>query len=87
MSEYLEKNKNKRILFLELGVGRLTPMFIQEPFWHLTAALPDAYYVSVNNKYNFLPQEIEQNGIVIVDDIAKVLQNVRSVLEGGIKNA
>ena len=87
MSEYLKKNKNKRILFLELGVGRLTPMFIQEPFWHLTAALPDAYYVSVNDKYNFLPQEIEQKGIVIVDDIAKVLQNVRSILEGGLENA
>ena len=63
----------------------MTPMFIQEPFWHLTGALPDAYYVSVNDKYNLLPKEIEEKGIVIVDDIAKVLQDVRTVLEGGLE--
>ena len=62
-----------------------TPMFIQEPFWHLTAALPNAYYVSVNDKYNLLPKEIEEKGIVIVDDIAKVLGDVRAVLEGGLE--
>ena len=85
MSKYLEKNKNKRLLFIELGVGRMTPMFIQEPFWHLTGTLPDAYYVSVNDKYNLLPKEIEEKGIVIVDDIAKVLGDVRAVLEGGLE--
>lgn len=85
MSKYLENNKNKRLLFIELGVGRMTPMFIQEPFWHLTGTLPDAYYVSVNDKYNLLPKEIEEKGIVIVDDIAKVLGDVRAVLEGGLE--
>ena len=49
MSKYLENYKNKRLLFIELGVGRMTPMFIQEPFWHLTGTLPDAYYVCVND--------------------------------------
>ena len=85
ISNYLVKNKNKRLLFIELGVGRMTPMSIQEPFWHLTAALPNAYYVSVNDKYNLLPKEIEEKGIVIVDDIAKVLGDVRAVLEGGLE--
>ncbi|MFR0771400.1 MAG: hypothetical protein ACLSH6_04680 [Limosilactobacillus pontis] len=27
---------DQHLLFLELGVGRMTPMFIQEPFWALT---------------------------------------------------
>lgn len=63
ISDYLEKNKNKRVLFLELGVGRMTPMFIQEPFWHLSAAFPDSYYISVNDRYNLLPKEIEDKGI------------------------
>ena len=36
LNAFLKANKNKKILFLELGVGRMTPMFIQEPFWQMT---------------------------------------------------
>lgn len=62
-------------MFLELGVGRMTPMFIQEPFWNLTLSLPHARYIAVNNKYDFLPQQIEDKGMTIVGDIAKVLRD------------
>ena len=82
ISRYLDKNKNKKLLFIELGVGRLTPMFIQEPFWNLTASLKDAFYISVNNQYDFLPEQIEEKGIMIVEDIAKVLEDVRKKMEG-----
>ena len=83
ISKYLEKNKSRKLLFLELGVGRMTPMFIQEPFWHLTATLPNANYISVNDRYRLLPKQIEHKGMVIMDDIAKVLLDVRTVLERG----
>lgn len=76
ISKYIQKNTDKKILFLELGVGRLTPMFIQEPFWNLTLNLPDAYYISVNAEYDFLPEQIEDKGIVIRGDIGKVLKDV-----------
>lgn len=75
ISDFLEKNMNKKILFLELGVGRMTPMFIQEPFWQLTKKLENSYYISINNKYDFLPEAIEDRGMVILDDIAKVLED------------
>ncbi len=29
ISDYILKNQNKKILFIELGVGRMTPVFIQ----------------------------------------------------------
>jgi NAD-dependent SIR2 family protein deacetylase len=48
INDFLHENMNKKILFLELGVGRMTPMFIQEPFWNLTYQLPDAFYITVN---------------------------------------
>ena len=48
LNAFLKTNKNKKILFLELGVGRMTPMFIQEPFWQMTYAWPDAYYITIN---------------------------------------
>ncbi|MDO4281555.1 MAG: NAD-dependent protein deacetylase, partial [Peptococcaceae bacterium] len=45
ISRYVLDHKEGRMLFLELGVGRMTPMFIQEPFWHLTHNYPDARYI------------------------------------------
>ena len=75
ISKYIMNNKEKKILFMELGVGRMTPMFIQEPFWNLTLNLPDAYYIAVNAQYDFLPKDIEEKGMVIKGDIAKVLKD------------
>ena len=74
-SRYILKHKDEKILFLELGVGRMTPMFIQEPFWNLTLSFPKARYIAVNDRYDFLPEEIEEKGMVIVADIARVLQD------------
>lgn len=50
VNEFIDTHKKEKMLFLELGVGRMTPMFIQEPFWNLTYQLPDAYYISINPK-------------------------------------
>lgn len=80
-SDFIEAHAGERLLFLELGVGRLTPMFIQEPFWQLTAKLENARYLGVNDKYDFLPVDIEDKGMTIVGDIAKVLHDVRVLME------
>ena len=77
ISDYILQNKDKKLLLIELGVGRMTPMFIQEPFWALTGSLPDARYISVNDKYAFLPEQIEDKGLAITGDIGKVLEDVR----------
>ena len=74
INEFLQQNKNGRILFLELGVGRMTPMFIQEPFWNLTYQLPQAYYITINPKDALLPKQLAQKGQAIKEDIADVLR-------------
>ncbi len=74
INEFLEQNKEKKILFLELGVGRMTPMFIQEPFWNLTYSLPQAFYITINPKDAILPQALIEKGIAIKEDISTVLQ-------------
>ena len=79
------EHKEKKILFLEFGVGRMTPMFIQEPFWNLTLSLPRARYIAVNDKYDFLPRQLEDKGMVIVADIAKVLRDAKETMENGEK--
>ena len=83
ISRYVLEHKDSKILFLELGVGRMTPMFIQEPFWNMTLSFPHARYIAVNNKYDFLPKQLEDNGMTIVADIAQVLRDARNTMESG----
>lgn len=73
INDFLTVNKEKKLLFLELGVGRMTPMFIQEPFWNLTYQLPNAYYISINPKDALLPEKIAKKGTAMKEDIAVVL--------------
>ena len=61
-------------------VGRITSAFIQEPFWALAAQLPQAGYIAVNNKTQFLPCAIEDWGLAVRADIADVLADVRKTL-------
>lgn len=56
-------------------------MFIQEPFWNLTFGLKQAKYIAVNDQYDFLPKQIEEKGMVIVNDIAAVLQDTASKMK------
>ena len=81
ISDYIRENGNKKLLLIELGVGRMTPMFIQEPFWSLTYSLPDTRYISVNAEYAFLPRQIEDKGMAVRGDIARVLKDVRDEMK------
>lgn len=81
ISDDIEKHlHDKHVLFLELGVGQMTPMFIQESFWALTNNLPGAFDVMVNRNYQFLPAQIEDKGVAIKGDLARVLKDVRAQL-------
>lgn len=44
---FLRKNHNRRILFLELGVGWNTPGIIKYPFQKMAASLPEARLISI----------------------------------------
>ena len=87
ISRYVLEHKDWKILFLELGVGRMTPMFIQEPFWNLTLSFPHARYIGINDKYDFLPKQLEDKGMTIVADIGNVLRDARNTMENGDGNS
>ena len=74
---FLEENKNKHILFLELGVGANTPMIIKYPFWQMTIENEKAIYVCINYGETFCPQEIEDRSICIDGDIASILEAIK----------
>jgi len=74
-NQFLIENQRKKILFLELGVGRMTPMFIQEPFWNYTYQMPQAFYITINPEDALLPQELNNKGLAIKEDIGRVLED------------
>lgn len=75
--EFLRENKDKHILFLELGVGANTPVIIKYPFWQMTKENEKAVYACVNYGEAFCPKEIEDRSICIDADIEKVLDEIR----------
>lgn len=72
-TDFLWRNEGRRILFLELGVGRNTPAIIKYPFWRLTAQNPKATYVCINLGEAACPDEIRERGICIDGDIGGVI--------------
>lgn len=86
ISRYVLAHKEEKVLFLELGVGRITPMFIQEPFWNLTLSFPRARHIGINDTYDFLPKQLEDKGMTIVADIGKALRDARAAMENGEGN-
>lgn len=73
---FIEETQGKKAIFLELGVGMMTPMFIKEPFMNLTYNNPQASYITINPKHAFVPKEIEGQSIAVQEDIAKVMKDI-----------
>lgn len=76
--EFINENKNKKILFLELGVGFNTPGIIRYPFEEFVYNMKKAHLIRINTEYAEIPEEIENKGISIKGDISKVLGGIAS---------
>lgn len=46
--QFLDENKDKKVLYLEIGVGHTTPQFIKHPFWKMTEENEQALFVTMN---------------------------------------
>ena len=73
-SRFLNEHQNKKILFLELGVGYNTPGIIKYPFWQMTYRNPKAAYACINYGDMAAPKEIADRSICIDGDIGEVLR-------------
>lgn len=76
--DFLKENLQKKILFLELGVGGNTPGIIKYPFWKMTFESPKAHYVFVNKEV-IIPKDIEEKSLGIEGDILDVLKDTYAV--------
>lgn len=75
--DFIRRNGNSHILYLELGVGMNTPGIIKYPFWQMTAKNKNAVYCSVNSELSYVPTEIQNQSVVIRNDIARVLEECK----------
>lgn len=74
LNAFLEDHMNKKVLFLELGVGSMTPMFIKQPFWNYTYQWPGgATYVPITLGHAVVPEEISARSLPFDAEIDKVL--------------
>ena len=76
-SRFLTAHQDRKILFLELGVGYNTPVIIKYPFWQMTAKNPRAVYACVNYGDAAAPGEIAKQAICIDRDIGSVLKKLK----------
>ena len=74
--DFLNKNKDDRIVFLELGVGGNTPGIIKYPFWNMTYSNPKAKYICINKGEAEVSGEIEKQSICVNSDIWEFLQSL-----------
>lgn len=77
--DFLRRHENLKVVFLELGVGRNTPVIIKYPFCNMTARNPKATYVCINYGESAAPEAIEKQSICLDADIAEVLQDLSSL--------
>ena len=75
-ADFVGKYADKRIVFLELGVGSNTPIIIKYPFWRMTFANKNAVYICVNQGEATCPTQIKKQSICIDADIDEVLKNI-----------
>ena len=72
--DFLNENKDKNIVYLELGVGGNTPGIIKYPFWNMTYSNPKAKYICINKGEAVVPKEIENQSICVNNDIYEVIK-------------
>lgn len=77
--EFLNRNENRHVLFLELGTGMNTPSIIKYRFWQMAHQWRNATYACINLGEAYAPQEIEEKSICINEDIRKVLEQLQAI--------
>ncbi len=73
---FINESKDKKILFLELGVGFNTPGIIRYPFENMTYHFKKANLVRINKGYGFIPDELDNKAIGFDEDINLFLDKI-----------
>ena len=76
-TEFLAAHQGQKVLYLELGVGRNTPVIIKYPFWRMTEQNQNAVYACLSRSSAEAPMKIADRSICINGDIGKTLTDLK----------
>lgn len=68
-----ENYLDKKIVYLEMGVGDNSPAIIKYPFYRLTEKNPQATYIYANLKRSNPPLEIEKQSIALLGNLTEII--------------
>lgn len=74
--DFIRRHEGIKTVYLELGVGNNTPVWIKYPFWKMTAQNLKAHYICVNLGGAFASPEIKSQSVCIDADILTVIDNL-----------
>lgn len=74
--KFINDNKNKKLLLIELGVGFNTPSIIRFPFEEITYKYNNVTLIRINDKYPDVAFEIKNKTISIKEDCKKVINEL-----------
>ncbi len=75
---WLTAHQDKRVVFLEIGVGYNTPGIIKYSFWQQVYQNENAVYACLNMEALPVPEEIRDRSVVISGDSAQAIQELVS---------
>ena len=79
-NKFINDNKDKKLLLIELGVGFNTPSIIRFPFEEMTLKFLNAKLIRVNDRYSDTVFEIEDKSILIKEDCNEFIDKLISIL-------
>ena len=74
---FINENKEKKIVFLELGVGFNSPGVIRSPFDYMTYKSPNANLIRINFSDDQVPKEIINKTVMIKGDLKETLEKLK----------
>lgn len=78
--DFLTLYQDAKVVFLELGVGDMTPNIIRLPFWKMTYDRPGASLVTINLGKAIAPEHLKGKAIAFDCNIAQCLPEIRQAL-------
>ena len=76
-ADFLEQNKDKKVVLLELGVGFNTPIIIRFPFEKMVRENPAYSLIRLNMDEAVVPECFGKRAIGIGGDMAKAIADIR----------
>ena len=78
---FVSNNANKKVVFLEIGVGHDRPGVIKYPFWNMVKRNRNASYICINADDASFTPEIKDVAIGIEGNITEILENINKKMK------